>query len=86
MKLSAKAENILDQISSKTLLGDLRKVAKNIKKDHELAMELWSTGKFLPRQLAILVMDNKILSQDLINNLSRDMQAHSFVEQNQLMD
>ena len=86
MKLSSKAENILGQINSKTKLGDLRKIAKDIKKDHELAMELWSTGKFLPRQLAILIMDNKLLSQDLINKLDKDMQAHPFDERNQLMD
>ena len=86
MKLSSKSENILDQINSKTRLGDLRKIAKDIKKDHELAMELWSTGRFLPRQLAILIMDNKLLSQDLINKLDHDMQAHSFDERNQLMD
>ena len=49
------AENILSQINSKTKLGDLRKIAKDIKKDHELAMELWSTEEFLPRLLAILI-------------------------------
>src|SRR5688500_7733992 len=86
MKLSSKAENILAQINSKTLLGDLRKIAKDIKKDHELAMELWSTGKFLPRQLAILILDNKLLSQDLINKLDKDMQSHSLNERNQLID
>ena len=86
MKLSSKAEIILGQINSKTKLGDLRKIAKDIKKDHELAMELWSTGKFLHRQLALLVMDNKLLSQDLINKLDKDMQDHQFDERNQLMD
>lgn len=86
MKLSSQAENILAQINTKTKLGDLRKIAKDIKKNHELAMELWSTGKFLPRQLAILIMDNKLLSQNLINRLDKDMQAHSFEERNQLID
>lgn len=86
MKRSSKAENILEQINSKTKLGDLRKMAKKIKKDHELAMELWSTGKFLPRQLAILIMDNKLLSQDLINKLDSDMQLHSSDERNHLID
>ena len=86
MKLSSKAENLLEQINSKTKLGDLRKMAKDIKKDHELAMELWSTQKFLPRQLAILIMDNKLLSQDQINKLDKDTQVHSFDERNQLMD
>ena len=86
MKSSSRAENILDQINSKTKLGDLREMAATIKKDHKLAVELWSTGKFLPRQLAILIMDNKLLSQDLINKLDSDMQVHSFNERSQLMD
>src|SRR5690606_34194413 len=86
MRLSSQAENILAQINSQTKLGDLRKLAKDIKKDHELAMELWSTQMFLPRQLAILIMDNKLLSQDLINKLDKDMQTHPLKERNQLID
>lgn len=86
MKLSPKAKNILSQINNKTKLGDLRKIAKEIKKDHELAMELWLTGEFLPRQLAILIMDNKVLSQDLINKLDKDIQSHPYNERIQLID
>lgn len=86
MKLSSKAENVLGQINTKTNLGDLRKIAKIIKTDHDLAMELWSTGKFFPRLLAILIMDKKRVSQDLINKLDKDMHTHPFDERNQLMD
>jgi 3-methyladenine DNA glycosylase AlkD len=86
MKFSSKAENVLSQINPKTKLGDLRKIAKDIKKDHELAMELWSTGRLFPRLLAILIMDNKRVSQDFINELDRDMQTHPLSERNQLMD
>lgn len=86
MKLSSEAENILGQINSKTNLGDLRKIAKQIKKDHVLAMELWATGRFLPRLLSILIMDNKALSQEMVDKLAKDMQAHTFTERNQLMD
>jgi 3-methyladenine DNA glycosylase AlkD len=86
MKVSTKAENILAQIHSKTLLGHLRKIAKEIKKDHALAMELWCTGKFLPRQLAILIMDNKLLSQQAIDKLDQDIQTHPYNERNQLID
>jgi 3-methyladenine DNA glycosylase AlkD len=86
MKLSSKAENILGQINAKTNLGDLRKIAKIIKTDHDLAMELWSTGKLFPRLLAILIMDNKLVSQDMINKLDKDMHTHPFDERNQLMD
>jgi len=53
IKRSAKAETILSQINAQTKLGDLRNIAKEIKTDHELAMELWSTGEYLPRLLAI---------------------------------
>ena len=83
---SSKAETILSQIHSKTKLGDLRKIAKDIKKDHELAMELWSTGEYLPRLLAILIMDKKLLSQDVLDEFDKDMQTHTLDERNNLMD
>lgn len=54
MKLSSKAKNIYNQINGKTTqLGDLRKIATGIKKDHELAIELWATQEFSARLLAI---------------------------------
>lgn len=86
MKLSSKAKKIYSQIDPNTKLGDLRRMAKEIKKDHELALELWSTGEFLPRQLAILIMDKKQLSQEIIDRLDKDIQDHSFEERNHLMD
>jgi len=49
-------------------------------------MELWSTGEFLPRQLAILIMDKKLLSQKLIDTLDKDIQTHTLEEQTQLID
>lgn len=85
-KQSSKADQVLSQINSKTMLGGLRKIAKDIKKNHELAMELWSTEAFLPRMLAILIMDKNLLSDDDLNNLAEDMQIHTFDEQNNLMD
>ena len=86
MKLSPKATAVFAQISSNTKLGDLRKIAGGIKKDHQLAMELWSSEEFLPRQLAILIMDPKLLSQELINKLDGDMQKHEADERLQLID
>lgn len=86
MKYSSQAQDILDQISTKTRLGDLRKIAKEIKKDHDLATELWSTGQFLPRQLAILIMDKKQLSQKLIDKLDQEIRHHSEDEKLQLID
>jgi 3-methyladenine DNA glycosylase AlkD len=86
MKRSSKAERIYAQINATTKLGDLRKIAKEIKKDHQLAMELWSTGEYLPRQLAILIMDAKLLSQEIIDKLDKDIQRHPEEERHQLID
>lgn len=86
MKVSERATDILSKINDRTKLGELRKMAKDLKKDHELAIELWSAGSFLTRQLAILIMDNKLLSQELIDKLDQDIQQHPYDEQNQLMD
>lgn len=86
IKRLSKAENILTQMNSETKLGDLRKIAKDIKKDHELAMELWSTKEYLPRLLAILIMDKNLLSEEVLNKLDKDMQIHTIDERNNLMD
>ena len=87
MKLSSKAQKIYSEIDKETTkLGDLRKIAKGINKDHSLALELWTTGDFLPRQLAILIMDKKLLNQEVIDQLDNDIQKHEFDEQNHLID
>lgn len=87
MELSSKAENIITQINQKhTKLGDLRKIATSIKKDHDLAMELWLTGKYLARQLAILIIDKKLLSQEVIDKLVKDIEEHKENERVQLID
>ena len=87
MALSTQAKDILSAIDpATTKLGDLRKIAKAIKKDHALAMELWSSGEFLPRQLAILIMDKKALTQELIDELDADIRSHAYDQRNHLID
>lgn len=53
------------------LLGDIRKLAKEIKTDHELALALWETGNLDARLLAILVMKPKNLSADEMDRMVR---------------
>lgn len=86
MNLSSKAQEVYHQIQGTTKLGDIKKLAKEIKKDHELAMELWSTAHLICRKLAILIMDKKLLTQPLIDQLDLDMQVHNPEEQNGLME
>lgn len=87
MKLSAKATNILTQISDRnTRLGDLRKIAGEVKKDHNLALELWSSELFFARQLAILIMDKKLLTEEVIDNLVSGIGQHNEKEKLHLMD
>jgi 3-methyladenine DNA glycosylase AlkD len=87
MKLSSRAENVLAQICGKnTKLGDLRNLAKDIKKDHSLALELWSTNEFFARQLAILILDKKLLTNEIVDGLINDMNQHTEKEKLQLMD
>lgn len=87
MKLSQEAEIILAKITGKnTKLGDLRTIARDIKKDHELAMELWSSKQFFARQLAILIMDKKLLTEEVIDNLVSGISQHNEKERLQLID
>lgn len=87
MKLSLKAQNTYAKIdASATRMGELKKIAKEIKRDHELALELWSTNEYLPRLLAVLIMDKKLISQALIDQLDSEMQQHTLDEKNRIME
>lgn len=52
-------------------LGDIRKVAKTIKSNHELGLELWSTGNIDAQLLAILIIKPKKLSSDELDEMVR---------------
>lgn len=87
MKLSEKAQGIYNQLkSNQTKLGDLRKIAATIKKDHSLALELWNTQNYFAQQLSILIMDKKLLTQEIIDSLCNDMEQHAGLEKLQLID
>ena len=54
-------------------MGDIRKIAKKIKTNHELALELWETGNIEARMVAILVMEPERLSADELDGLVRSL-------------
>jgi 3-methyladenine DNA glycosylase AlkD len=85
--LSTRAKKLVAEITNGSLkLGDLKKLGKEIKKDHDLAMELWSTGDYYPRLLSILIFDKKLLTENVIKQLASDMLQHDAEERNQLAD
>jgi 3-methyladenine DNA glycosylase AlkD len=55
------------------MLGDIRKIAKSIKTDHDLALSLWETGNLDARFLAILIMDLKAISKKDLEKLVRSV-------------
>lgn len=57
--------------------GDVRKLAKQIKADHELALALWETGNIDARFLAILLIKPKSLSAEQLDQMVRSV---TFVE------
>ncbi|RZJ59204.1 MAG: DNA alkylation repair protein [Flavobacterium sp.] len=78
METSQKAKQITAEITkAKTQFGDLRKVAKEVKKDHSLGLELWSTGNFMPMLLATLIFDPKSLSEEILDNIFLDIEKHT---------
>jgi len=53
-------------------MGDIRKVAKEVGRDHAVAMELWATAHLEARLLAVLVLQAKRLSGDEIEAMLRE--------------
>ena len=87
MALSKKAQDILAKIAHEnTKMGFLRKIAKDINRDHALALELWSANLFLPRLLATLIMEPKLLTKELVDEQIEDIQAYETNERLQLID
>jgi len=85
MKLSRRAKDLHGRTRDATRMGDLKKLAKEIKVDHELGLELWSTGDLMTRHLAVLILDKKRMTQELVDQLDADLQAHDSDEQTRLM-
>ena len=87
MALSARAKKLVAELTKGNLkLSDLKKRGAEIKKDHDLAMELWSTGEYYPRLLATLILDKKLLAENVIDQLASDMLRHDAEERTQLVD
>lgn len=84
---STRAKKIASDIKGEgTKLGDIKKRGKEIKRDHALAMELWSIGGYHPRLLSCLIFDHKLLTGGVIEKLAADMLEHDEKERNQLAD
>jgi 3-methyladenine DNA glycosylase AlkD len=56
------------------LLGDIRKLAEKVRTNHELGIELWSTGNADARFLAILIMRPKNVSPDDLEQMVRSVE------------
>lgn len=56
-------------------LGDIRTLAKAIRTNHALALDLWETGNLDARLLAILLMKPRNLSADELDRLGRSNAA-----------
>lgn len=49
------------------MAGDIKALAKKLKTNHPLALELWATGLLEARMLAVLVADPKQLTNELLD-------------------
>ncbi|MCC6548862.1 MAG: DNA alkylation repair protein [Ignavibacteriaceae bacterium] len=53
--------------------GDIRKIAKKLKNNHQLGLELWKTRNYDARLLAILIMKPAELSREELNDMASDL-------------
>lgn len=83
--MGTNAETIAAELDG-AKMGDIKKRARAIKRDHDLAMQLWATGAYHARLLATLILDKKLLTQELIDSLTADMQEHETAERGRLSE
>ncbi len=58
-------------------LSNLRDLARKIKRDHALALELWRTGNIDAMNLATLIMDPRKLTQPEVERLAQDLSYYT---------
>ncbi|MFB7249222.1 DNA alkylation repair protein [Microbacterium sp. NPDC056234] len=56
-------------------LSQMRALAKRIKTDHELAVELWETGETAPRLLSMLICTVKAFTADELDAMVRETEV-----------
>ena len=56
--------------------GDLHKLVRKIKVDHELGLKLWGSGNFDARLLATMIMDPAQLKMKDLAELHKDVDCH----------
>ena len=87
MAANSTLKGLLSDLSGDGIkMGDLKKKAKEIKKNHDFAMGLWKSGKFYPRMLAVLIMDKSQLSEEVIDQLAGDLQRNKEEDRVQIAD
>lgn len=67
-------------------MGEIKKTAKSIKRDHDLALELWATGLHHARLLATLIFDTKQLDQPCIEKLAADLDKPAADDSNRISE
>ena len=87
MALSPKAQEVIAKLETESpKMGDIKKLAKSIKKNPELAWELWGTGEYVPRLLAALIFDPKKLTEDDFHQFAEEMTVHDEKQRHQMGD
>lgn len=87
MTLSAPAQAIVDELDPENpMMGKLKKRAAEIKKDHDLAKELWDTGGYSARLFAALIMDKALLDLPAIEGLADDLMEMSDTHRNRISE
>jgi len=64
-----------------TSFAVMRKLAKQIKQDHALALQLWATGYFEPRVVATMVADPLALTRDQAQAWVDEMTTHAVTDE-----
>ncbi|MBB6112500.1 3-methyladenine DNA glycosylase AlkD [Mucilaginibacter lappiensis] len=62
-------------------LPELRKLAKTIKKNHQLALDLWDTGLHEARMLASLIDDPALVTEEQMDNWTKDFNSWDLCDQ-----
>lgn len=84
---STRAREVIASLDVNSMpMGKLKEIAKGIKQDNDLALELWASGKYYPRLISVLILDKKTLTLDIIESMMTDLESHDEKEALQISE
>ncbi|MEQ9366590.1 MAG: DNA alkylation repair protein, partial [Leptospirales bacterium] len=87
MSQSSAKNDFRERLSAPEIIsGEIKAIAKEIKTDHDFALELWDSNDKNSRLLAVLILDKNQITEALIDTIAADLLEMDLEDRNMISE